>query len=247
MSRRSAADELTTTSYALLGMLAIRSWSTYELAKTTDRNLGRLWPSARSHLFSEPRKLVTLGLAKAEEEMVGRRPRTVYAITSKGRRALRAWLALPGEAPLLHFEQLLKLFFADHGTKADALAAVRHMRDWADEQAQIHAAVARSYLDGTGPFPERAAVLSVVGPFLAEFAQTVGRWAEHAEEIVGSWPEDLRLTEPDWEAFEKVARRPEVHGRQVGRRAGLTGRSLRRSADPSDFPRGDGIQVSGSG
>ena len=84
MSRR--ADELNTTSFAMLGMLAIRPWSTYELAKHMDHSLRRLWPRARSHLFNEPKKLVAHGLAVASEEMVGRRPRTIYTITPAGRR-----------------------------------------------------------------------------------------------------------------------------------------------------------------
>ena len=57
MSRRSSNDGVTTTSYAMLGMLAIRPWTTYELAKHMDRGLGRLWPRARSHLFNEPKNL----------------------------------------------------------------------------------------------------------------------------------------------------------------------------------------------
>ena len=37
MSRRSSNDGVTTTSYAMLGMLAIRPWTTYELAKHMDK------------------------------------------------------------------------------------------------------------------------------------------------------------------------------------------------------------------
>src|SRR5256714_5395765 len=122
MSRR--ADQLNTTSFAMLGMLAIRPWSTYELAKHVDRSLRPLWPRARSNLFNEPKKLVAQGLAVAADESVGRRPRTVYSITPKGRRALRRWLGTRGDGPALEFEQMLKVFFADHGTKADALRAV---------------------------------------------------------------------------------------------------------------------------
>src|SRR4030095_812507 len=157
MSRR--ADELNTTSFAMLGMLAIRPWSTYELAKTVHRRLGPLWPRARSHLFNEPKKLAVHGLATASEEMVGRRPRTVYTITPEGRQALRRWLGTPGEGPVLEFEQLLKVFFADHGTKADAVAAVATIKQWARDRDAENVEVARGYLDGTGPFPERAAVL----------------------------------------------------------------------------------------
>jgi PadR family transcriptional regulator, regulatory protein AphA len=205
MSR--SATELTTTSYAMLGMLAIRPWSTYELAQHMDRGLGRLWPRARSNLFNEPKKLVAHGLATASDEAVGRRPRTLYAITPSGRRALRRWLGTPGAGPVLEFEQLLKVFFADQGTKADALAAVRDIRAWADERDAENIAVARSYLAGVGPFPQRAAVLGVVGGFMTDFADMVGNWAEWATSIIEDWPDDPRDAEPVWEYFEEIARR----------------------------------------
>jgi DNA-binding PadR family transcriptional regulator len=205
MSRR--ADELNTTSFAMLGMLAIRPWSTYELAKHVDRSLGPLWPRARSHLFNEPKKLAVHGLATASEEMVGRRPRTVYTITPAGRRALRRWLGTPGEGPVLEFEQLLKVFFADHGTKADALQAVDNIRAWAHHRTEENIAVARSYLAGTGPFPERAAVLSVVGRFLTEFADMAATWADWAADVIDSWPDDPSRAQPDWAFMKQLARR----------------------------------------
>lgn len=200
-------DDLTTTSYALLGMLAIRSWSTYELAKHMDRSLGRLWPRARSHLFNEPKHLVAKGLARATEEMVGRRPRTVYTITPAGRRALRRWLGTPGEGPVLEFEQGLKVFFADQGTKQAALAAVESVRDWARRRNEENIAVARSYLAGEGPFPERAAILTLMGRFMVDFVDMVGAWAEWATTVIEAWPDDLRRAEPEWSVWEEVARR----------------------------------------
>ena len=210
MSRR--RDDLNTTSFAMLGMLAIRPWSTYELAKHLDRSLRPLWPRARSHLFKEPKKLVDHGLAEASEESVGRRPKTVYTITAKGREALRAWLALPGEGPNLEFEQLLKVFFADQSSKADALRAVANIRLWAEERNAENVAVARAYVAGQGPFPERAQVLNVVGRFLTEFADMVGGWAEWADKTIQAWPDDVRGAEPDWEWMEKVAARsPRTH------------------------------------
>ena len=208
MSRR--ADELNTTSFAMLGMLAIRPWSTYELAKHVDRSLRPLWPRARSNLFNEPKKLVAHGLAVASEEMVGRRARTVYTITPAGRRALRRWLGTPGEGPVLEFEQLLKVFFADHGTRADALRAVANIRAWAQERTQQNIAVARAYLAGTGPFPERAAVLSVVGRFHTDFADMVANWADWAAGVIGAWPDDPSRAQPDWAFMEELARREQT-------------------------------------
>jgi DNA-binding PadR family transcriptional regulator len=205
MSRGS--PELTTTSFAMLGMLAIRPWSTYELAKHVERSLGPLLPRARSHLYSEPKKLVAHGLAVAAEEMAGRRRRTVYTITPDGRQALRRWLAAPGEGPVLEFEQLLKIFFADHGSKADALAGVARIQAWAEQRNAENIAVARSYLAGTGPFPERAAILTVVGMFLTQFTDMVADWAEWASQTIEGWPDDPSQAQPGWEPLEQLARR----------------------------------------
>ena len=130
MSRR--ADELNTTSFAMLGMLAIQPWSTYELAKHVEHSLRPLWPRARSNLFNEPKKLVAHA-GVASEEMVGRRPRTVYTITPWWVADVsRRWLGTPGEGPMFEFEQLLKVFFVHHGTSADALHAVANVSAWAD-------------------------------------------------------------------------------------------------------------------
>lgn len=205
MARR--ADELNTTSFAMLGMLAIRPWSTYELAKHVDHSLRPLWPRARSNLFKEPKKLVAHGLATASEEAVGRRPRTIYTITPAGRLALRRWLAEPGEGPSLEFEQLLKVFFADHGSKTDLLKAVATIKQWAEDRNAENIAVARSYLAGTGPFPERAAVLGLVGRFHADFADMIDAWADWATTAVEDWPEDPSQAEPDWTVAQRVARR----------------------------------------
>ena len=47
--------ELTTTSYAILGLLAIRPWSTYELARQMQRDLRFVWPRARATSTPSPR------------------------------------------------------------------------------------------------------------------------------------------------------------------------------------------------
>jgi DNA-binding PadR family transcriptional regulator len=187
MSRGAA---LTTTSYAILGLLAVRPWSTYELTQQMDRSLGRIWPRAHSKLYEEPKKLVEHGLAEATTEWVGKRARTVYAITPKGRRALAAWLHEPGKGPVLECEQLLKIFFADHGTKADALATLAAARAWAKERNEDNLAAARAYLAGTGPFQPRAAQNMLVGAFLTDFYAMVARWAEWASAMVDRWPDD---------------------------------------------------------
>src|SRR5262245_7322871 len=165
----SMAPALTPTSYAILGLLALKPWTTYELAQQMDRALGRFWPRAESRLYEEPKKLVAHGLARASSETVGKRPRTIYTITPKGRRALAQWVPTPGDGPVLECEQLIKVFFAEHATKADLLATLAGIREQSEQQLGDNARVPHAYLAGTGPFPERLPWLILVGQFLIDF------------------------------------------------------------------------------
>ena len=67
---------LTTTSYAVLGLLAIKPWSSYELTQQMDRSLGRVWPRAVSKLYEEPKKLVDHGHARASTQLMRPYPPT---------------------------------------------------------------------------------------------------------------------------------------------------------------------------
>src|SRR5438093_12425501 len=114
--------ELTPTSYAILALLAVRPWSAYELAGQMSRGFRLIWPRAESAIYEEPKNLVAHGLATASRERAGpRRRRTLYSITPKGRRALRAWLGRPSEPPQFESESQLRVMFAEHGSN-EALA-----------------------------------------------------------------------------------------------------------------------------
>jgi DNA-binding PadR family transcriptional regulator len=216
-----------------------------------DRSLGRLWPRAQSKIYEEPKKLARLGLATASPGTTGARRRTVYEITARGRRALRDWLARPARGPSLEHEQLLKIFFAEHGRRSDVLAHIEEMRAWALAQREEHRAVGESYLAGTGPFQARAAPLLVTGGFLVEFTEMVLRWTDWAEEIVRAWPEDVHAAGLDRPAMEYLLRRgrggPEWQGhrarparpgesKQKTRRSG-TARSTKGAGDLRRSPR----------
>lgn len=201
-----STPELTTTSYAILGLLAVRPWTTtYELARQMDRAVGWFWPRTRSKLYEEPKKLVALGYARSTEEYVGRRRRTLYAITPKGRRALAAWVPKPGPGPVLEYEQLVRVFFAEHGTKQDLLATIASARTWLEERAVADQEIPQEYLEGRGGYPERLPWLVLTGKFLDEFGLAVERWADWATEVVEGWPDDIRQAEPDWAALREMA------------------------------------------
>jgi PadR family transcriptional regulator, regulatory protein AphA len=200
--------DLTTTSYAILGLLGVRPWTPYELAQQMDRSLGQFWPRARSKIYEEPKKLVAHGLATASNEAVGKRPRTVYSITPAGRKALRAWVKTPvTSTPTLDLEHLIRVFFAEHGTKADLQARLDELRAWTDTQAQLGVEISGPYLDGTGPFPERLPWLVLVGRFLDDFEKLVLEWTTWAAEVIGDWPDDVTKAQPDIAALQAMARR----------------------------------------
>jgi DNA-binding PadR family transcriptional regulator len=200
----SRPGSLTTTSYAVLGLLAVRPWSTYELTRQMDRSLGRIWPRAQSKLYEEPKKLVAHGLAAARQEPVGERPRTVYRITEAGRTALRGWLTEPSAGLVLESEHLLKLFFAEHGSRGDALATLAAARAWAVERNRGNLEAGEAYARGEGPFPQRAAQTLLVGAFVSDFYRLVAEWADWASRLVAEWPDDPRAAVPPVEAFRPV-------------------------------------------
>jgi hypothetical protein len=141
-------------------------------------------------VYEEPKKLVAHGLARAADDWVGQRPRTTYSITAKGRRAMAAWLREPGAGPVLEWEQLVKVFFSDNGTKADALATLDAALDWAKSRSALTAAVGHQYLDQGGPFPERSAQTNVTVRFLIDFYALVADWSRWAQGIVETWPDN---------------------------------------------------------
>jgi PadR family transcriptional regulator, regulatory protein AphA len=188
---------LTTTSYALLGLLAIKPWSTYELTRQMEWSLSRFWPRAKSKLFEEPKKLERLGLAVARREATGQRARTIYAITAAGRRALRDWLGEPTTGFGLEAEPLLRVFLADQGTGADTLSTLAGARAWAEERNAGNLAAGRVFLAGGAEFQARAATTLLVGAFLTDFYKLVADWADWATEQVAAWPDDPADAKPD--------------------------------------------------
>jgi DNA-binding PadR family transcriptional regulator len=177
----------TTTSQAVLGLLALRSWTTYELAKQVQRSLGWFWPRAERKLYDEPKRLVAAGLAKSSAEMTGARPRTVYTITAGGRRALRRWLSEPPEPPVLEFEGLVKVFFADGGDLDQLRATLREIAATSDTRVAELEEKVQQNAQPEVPFPERRAINQVALHFQVEHERTIGGWARWALEQVEGW------------------------------------------------------------
>jgi DNA-binding PadR family transcriptional regulator len=183
--------KLTTTSYVILGHLALRDWTTYELAQQMKRSTRHYWPRTESKIYEEPKKLVAHGLATSTARYTGRRRSTVYRISAKGRRALERWLDEPGQAPVVEFEGLVKVLFAEQGTKDQMLATIASIREQAERTRDEHIVLAADLATTGGPFPHRLHVNELVFRFMWEQTETVIRWASWAQDRVAGWPDDL--------------------------------------------------------
>jgi DNA-binding PadR family transcriptional regulator len=194
-----------------LGWLSLRPFSTYELAQQMRRNLRFFWPRAESQLYEEPKNLVAHRLARAERTKVGQRPRTTYSITSKGRRALAAWMATTAVGPSLEFDALVRVFFGTSATPRDLLAAVAAARSVAAEIQARGREVANEYLEGRAPLPERVHMSGLAFDFLWGHAENLLRWTEASTAELERWKDCA----PD---DRKAARARRVFEEALGRR-----------------------------
>jgi DNA-binding PadR family transcriptional regulator len=188
---------LTTTSYAILGLLAIRPWATYDLAKVMQRSLHYFWPRAESNVYAEPKRLVEAGVAEAREEWNGERKRTVYSITEAGRQALEDWLATPSSEPRLESEPHLRLLYADHGAKDDLLATIDRIEADAESSVEHYARVSGEYARGEGLFPERIHVNTLIATLSIEQGRATAQWARWARAQVEGW-DDTAVPDVEW-------------------------------------------------
>jgi DNA-binding PadR family transcriptional regulator len=170
-------------------VLALGDHSTYELTKQMQLSMHYLWPRAESNMYAEAKRLVAAGLAESREEWTGERRRTVYAITAAGRSALAEWLARPSSRQRYESEAVLKLLFAENGSRADMLAAIRSLREEATNAVAHWQRIADDYDAGRGAYPHRFALSGLVARLLGEQQAVTARWAAWAEDVVSGWDE----------------------------------------------------------
>jgi DNA-binding PadR family transcriptional regulator len=179
--------EPSTTSYAILGLLALRDWTTYELAKQVQRSLDWFWPRAERKLYDEPKRLAAAGLAAGTREMTGSRPRTVYTVTSRGRRALRRWLDEPPAPPSLEFEGMVKVFFADSGTLEQLRTTLTLIAETSDARLVELQEKVDQNRSGDVPFRERLPINSLGLRFHLDHERSIGDWARWALQQTSLW------------------------------------------------------------
>lgn len=179
-----------TTANALLGLLALRrEWTTWELTTQLRRNLRFFWPRAESRILAELKRLDRDGLVRSRKEAVGRRPRTVYAITAKGRRHLAGWLDAPPRATTLESEPLLRVLLGALGSPDAIERALDQVELDAHEILDVARTVAAEYEAGDAPFQDHVHVRAFVFDYLTTHATGMLAWVERTRDAIAEWPD----------------------------------------------------------
>lgn len=183
-------QNLNPTSYALLGQLALRPWSIYEMTRNVARTLHWFWPRAESVLYTEIKKLAALGYVRSREEPGSRgRPRTIYAITPAGRRALRRWLATASGGFTLHCEPVLRVHLAPYGSLPDLTNALDRARDEAEALLRQALVIGSEFAEQRHQFQDQVHVRALLFDYLWNFGLSMYVWADRAAAEVARWPD----------------------------------------------------------
>jgi PadR family transcriptional regulator AphA len=167
---------LSLTEYAVLGLLSFGPASGYELDRLAARSIDYFWRPAKSKIYAVLPRLETGGFAATRPaEPRGHPHKQVYALTRKGRHALRRWLdeqALPPAVVRNGF--LLKLFFGAQGDEARIRRALEECRHRAEAQLAALEEI-RARIDAEADFFPFLTLLHGI-----EDAESTIRWASDA-------------------------------------------------------------------
>lgn len=103
---------LNRTRFAILGMLSTGPRSGYDLKRDFERRMSHFWAESVGQIYPTLKRLHNEDLVEEiSRQGAGRRARTLYAITQKGRERLKDWLREPPQREQVRNEILLKLYF----------------------------------------------------------------------------------------------------------------------------------------
>jgi DNA-binding PadR family transcriptional regulator len=136
-------SKLSATSYVVLGLVAERPSSGYDLAAFAEGSIGQFFPLTRSHIYSELDRLSRLGLLRATEVEAERyATKRIYEITTAGLDVLTAWLDDSVLAPERQRNLfLVRVFFGDRMSRARIEELLdcyeQAARAWRDDLAEL--------------------------------------------------------------------------------------------------------------
>ena len=129
-------EDLSATAKAILGIVAMRPRTGYEIKAFVDNSTRFFWAASYGQIYPELKRLAENGLVEGSDEPTGGRQRTVYRITTAGKKRLREWHREPSAELEYRDEGMLKLFLAG---AVEPGSAPRIARDRAEQARQTAA------------------------------------------------------------------------------------------------------------
>jgi DNA-binding PadR family transcriptional regulator len=174
--------KLSATAKVILGMLAARPRSGYQIKQLVDKSTSFFWAASYSQIYPELKRLAEAGLIEGTDASKGARPRTVYKLTASGKAAFRDWIERPPEVFELRDEGLLRLFFAGVPEPSPAAEVARDRAAYsaavASQLREIEATVDAAQDNGAPYSPDQAS--STVLRFGIELNEWIADWFERA-------------------------------------------------------------------
>jgi DNA-binding PadR family transcriptional regulator len=180
--------ELSATAKVILGMLAAKPRSGYEIKQLVDSSARFFWAASYGQIYPELKRLEKGGLISGKDSAQGARQRTVYELTAKGRRAAKEWIEREPEVFEMRDEGLLGLFFAGSIEPERAAEIARERaaasRQKAEELRAIEAAVnGNGNPDGPEARPDPGSL--TVLRYGIEMSEWTAEWFDRAAEKLG--------------------------------------------------------------
>jgi DNA-binding PadR family transcriptional regulator len=174
--------ELRGISYVVLSLVGEGGASPHDLARMVRQGGPVYWTAAASKVYAEPKRLAALGYLTGRSAPGETRPKTVYRLTAKGRRALRAWLRSPARFPRIQDEAHLRLLAGDQIEDREIVASFAGLRR---ELTRLHELVDEMEAGHTR-LPEKRRNLALAHRLARRLVEAYEGWVDEVEAELGS-------------------------------------------------------------
>jgi DNA-binding PadR family transcriptional regulator len=173
-------DRLTAFSHVVLVLVGADGAGPHDLVRMARQ--GRVYADfADSQWYAEPKRLEKLGYLSSRKEPGRTRERTRYALTDKGRDALRAWMREPSPFSRIQLEPAWRLLAADLTGDEAVLASLRPLREEiADLLARIDVGEEIAHA-----FPRRERYLLLNHRLARRIVEAHAEWLDEVERELG--------------------------------------------------------------
>lgn len=176
-SRCPSSHSLNPLSFVVLALVGDHGAGAHDLVRMMRQGGPVYWGGAPSRLYSEPKRLAGLGYLTAESAPGRTNPRTAYALTGRGRDALRTWLVAPARFPRIKNEAHLRLLAGDLITDEEIVASFRGMLTELD---QLEALAEEMYAQADR-VPHRARYLRLSHAYARRLVELHRDWVAEIE------------------------------------------------------------------